>query len=49
LEYYGELLLLKNDLAGAQTLLKRLEMACTAGCEELRDQQKSMVKFKAKK
>ena len=49
LEYYGELLLLKRDLAGAQTMLKRLEMACTAGCEELRDLQKSMAEFKAKK
>ena len=49
LEYYGELLLLKNDLAGAQTMLKRLEMACTTGCEELRDLQKSMAEYKDKK
>jgi len=36
-------------LAGAQTMLKRLEMACAPGCEELRDLQKSMAEFKAKK
>ena len=48
LEYYGELLLLKNDLPGAQALLKRLEKACTAGCEELSDLQKSIAAFKAK-
>ena len=49
LEYYGELLSLKKDLAGAETMLKRLEMACSANCEELRDLQKSMAEFKAKK
>lgn len=48
LEYYGELLLLKNDLAGAQTLLMRLEKACTSGCEELSDLKKSIAEFKAK-
>jgi hypothetical protein len=40
---------LKSDLAGAETMLKRLEMACSAGCEELRDLQKSMAEYKAKK
>ena len=49
LEYYGELLILKNDEAGAQALLSRLERACPSGCEELRDLQKSMADFKAKK
>jgi len=49
LEYYGELLILKNDVAGAQALLTRLEKACPSGCEELRDLQKSMADFKAKK
>ena len=49
LEYYGELLLLKNDLPGAEALLKRLEKACTSGCEELSDLQKSISEFKAKK
>ena len=48
LEYYGELLLLKKDLYGAQTLLKRLEKACTSGCEELNDLQKSIAEFKTK-
>jgi hypothetical protein len=49
LEYYGELLLLKNNLPGAEALLKRLEKACTSGCEELSDLQKSITAFKAKK
>jgi hypothetical protein len=49
LEYYGELLLLKNDLPGAEALMKRLEKACTSGCEELSDLQKSIAAFKAKK
>jgi tetratricopeptide (TPR) repeat protein len=49
LEYYGELLLNKNDLPGAEALLKRLEKACFFGCEELRDLQKSVADFKAKK
>jgi Flp pilus assembly protein TadD len=48
LEYYGELLLLKKDLPGAEALLKRLEKACTSGCEELSDLQKSIAAFKAK-
>lgn len=49
LEYYGELLLFKNDLAGAEALLQRLEKACYFGCEELRDLKKSVADFKAKK
>lgn len=49
LEYYGELFLLKNDLPGAEALLRRLEKACTSGCEELSDLQKSIAEFKAKK
>jgi Flp pilus assembly protein TadD len=49
LEYYGELLLLKNDLAGAEALLQRLDKACFFGCEELRDLKKSVADFKAKK
>lgn len=49
LEYYGELLLLKNDLSGAQSMMKRLEKACNADCEELRDLQKSVADFQAKK
>ena len=49
LEYYGELLLMKNDLPGAEVLLQRLEKACFFGCEELRDLRKSVADFKAKK
>ncbi len=49
LEYYGELLLLKNDLAGAETLLNRLGQACTFGCEEYSDLKKSVLQFKSRK
>ena len=49
LEYYGELLLLKNDLAGAETMLSRLDKACTFGCEEYRDLKKSIAQFKTRK
>ena len=49
LEYYGELLLLKNDLAGAEGMLNRLDKACTFGCEEYRDLKKSVLQYKARK
>ena len=49
LEYYGELLLLKNDLTGAEKLLARLDKACTFGCEEFRNLKKSIQQYKAKK
>jgi Tfp pilus assembly protein PilF len=49
LEYYGELLIFKNDVAGAQALLSRLQRACPSGCEELHDLQKSMADLKAKR
>jgi tetratricopeptide (TPR) repeat protein len=49
LEYYGELLLLKNDLAGAEKLLARLDKACMFGCEEFQDLKKSIQQYKAKK
>ena len=49
LEYYGELLLLKNDLPGAEALLQRLGKACFFGCEELSDLKKSVADYKAKK
>jgi Flp pilus assembly protein TadD len=49
LEYYGELLLLKNDLAGAETMLSRLDKACTFGCEEYTDLKKSVAQFKSRK
>lgn len=48
LEYYGELLLLKNDLPGAESLLKRLDKVCAFGCEEYRDLKKSIRLFKSK-
>jgi tetratricopeptide (TPR) repeat protein len=49
LEYYGELLLLKNNLDGAESLLKRLDKVCTFGCDEYRDLKKSIQAFKSKK
>ena len=49
LEYYGELLLLKNDLAGAEKLLARLDKACVFGCEEFQDLKKSIKQYKVKK
>lgn len=49
LEYYGELLLLRNDLAGAETMLSRLDNACSFGCEEYRDLKKSITEYKSRK
>ena len=49
LEYYGELLLLKHDLAGAEKLLARLDKACLFGCEEFQDLKKSIQQYKTKK
>ena len=49
LEYYGELLLLKNDLPGAESLLKQLDKVCTFGCEEYKDLKKSIQTYKSKK
>lgn len=49
LEYYGELLLLKNDLAGAEKMLTRLDKACRFGCEEFQDLKESIRQYKAKK
>lgn len=47
MEYYGELLLMKNDVAGAQALLKRLERACFFGCEEQRDLKEAIARHQA--
>lgn len=47
LEYYGELLLMKNDLAGAEAMLERLGKACRFGCEELRDLRAAIARYKA--
>jgi Flp pilus assembly protein TadD len=49
LEYYGELLLMKNDLEGAEKILARLDKACFFSCEELRDLKKSIADYKSKK
>lgn len=49
LEYYGELLLLKNYLAGAEIMLNRLDKVCTFGCEEYTDLKKSVAQFKSRK
>jgi len=47
LEYYGELFLMKDDLAGAETMLARLDKACLFSCEELRDLKASIARHKA--
>jgi Flp pilus assembly protein TadD len=49
LEYYGELLLMKSDLTGAEALLARLDKACRFGCEEYRDLKASIQTYKSKK
>jgi Flp pilus assembly protein TadD len=49
LEYYGELLLMKNDLEGAEKILTRLDKACFFSCEELRDLKKSIADYKSKR
>lgn len=49
LEYYGELFLMKNDLAGAEQMLARLNKACFLSCEEYRDLKDAIAKYKAKK
>ena len=49
LEYYGELKLMNNDLAGAEVLLARLDKACTFGCEEYTDLKGAIQKYKSKK
>ena len=49
LEYYGELFLMKNDLAGAEQMLARLNKACFLPCEEYRELKDEITKYKAKK
>lgn len=48
LEYYGELLLMKKDLPGAELMLARLDKACLFGCEEYSDLKASIAKYQAK-
>ena len=49
LEYYGELFLVKNDLAGAEKMLARLHKACFFSCEEYRELKDEIAKYKAQK
>ncbi len=49
LEYYGELLLMKNDLPGAEQMLARLDKVCFFSCEEYRDLKEAIAKYKTKK
>ena len=49
LEYYGELLLMKKDLPGAEAMLARLDKACLFGCEEYSDLKASIAKYQGKK
>ena len=49
LEYYGKLKLMNNDLPGAESLLARLDKACTFGCEEYSDLKEAIQKYKSKR
>jgi len=49
LEYYGELLLMKNDLAGAEQMLARLDKICFFSCEEFRDLKQAIATYKVKR
>ena len=49
LEYYGELLLMKKDLPGAEAMLARLDKACLFGCEEYSDLKASIAKYQGNK
>lgn len=48
LEYYGELLLMKKDLPGAEAMLARLDKACLFGCEEYSDLKASIANYQDK-
>lgn len=48
LEYYGELLLMKKDLPGAEAMLARLDKVCLFGCEEYSDLKASIAKYQGK-
>ena len=47
LEYYGELFLMKGDVAGAEGMLARLDKVCFFGCEEFRDLKAAIARHKA--
>jgi Flp pilus assembly protein TadD len=49
LEYYGMLKLIKNDLAGAEELLAKLDKICFFGCEEYTDLKDAIKKYKSRK
>ena len=49
LEYYGMLMLSKNNLAGAEVLLDKLDKACFFGCEEYSDLKEAIKTYKLKK
>lgn len=49
MEYYGELLLMKKDLPGAEAMLARLDKACLFGCEEYSDLKASIAKYQGNK
>jgi Flp pilus assembly protein TadD len=49
LEYYGMLKLTKNDLAGAEELLIKLDKICFFGCEEYSDLKEAIKIYKIKK
>ena len=49
MEYYGELLLMKQDLPGAEAMLARLDKVCLFGCEEYSDLKASIAKYQGKK
>lgn len=47
LEYYGELFLMKKDLAGALAMQGRLEKACRFGCPELKDLREAIGRYRS--
>jgi len=49
LEYYGMLMLLNNNLPGAEALLVRLDKVCFFGCEEYSDLKEAIKNYKLKK
>jgi hypothetical protein len=49
LEYYGMLKLKNNDLAGAESLLVKLDKVCFFGCEEYTDLKEAIRNYKLKK
>lgn len=49
LEYYGMLMLINNNLPGAEALLVRLDKVCFFGCEEYSDLKEAIKIYKLKK